>query len=496
MNGIVDFDGETDLVYIKGVKDKVENRNEATNSEEDVLKAVSEGVDEVECIVKGKDQGLNETIIKKEKCNSSFEVTDVGETSNNKHKEDLRCDHDLNMSNKSYADVTEKNIINFNKKLLEIPTELDSNGNEIVVFDDVMIAKGRKGGVDMICNVPLKAWKIKGISALATKVGKPFLMDNVTVLCVEWELAELVLPDTMQYGRNKELLKTKQRQAQMFSKGEEENYGSNSDRVEMKDVYLHDTSMAKCMEKDVLETHIKPKRLDKVRNSIFGIWEWCSNMKFCDKGCRIMIGWNSDNVSINLIHSAKRYIFYEITTTKESKRVFCTFVYVANRGIKRRKLWKDLQIQNRVVGDKAWIIMGDMNVTLVPNEHSAGGSIMTSDMNEFKEIINSIEMEHIARSGLFFTWTKNLFNTKAGNTTDVLKKLDRVMGNENFIDKFSQAHAIFLLYLIFDHCPSVTILPNAIKINKRSFKFANLIADKQDFLLTVRNNWTNEYEGC
>ncbi|GJX33003.1 RNA-directed DNA polymerase, eukaryota, reverse transcriptase zinc-binding domain protein [Tanacetum coccineum] len=124
-----------------------------------------------------------------------------------------------------------------------------------------------------------------------------------------------------------------------------------------------------------------------------------------------------------------------------------------------------------MVGKNAWIMMGDINVTLSLNEHSSGGSSMTGDMNEFKDYINLIEIEDIASSGLFFTWTKNLFNTKADNKTSVLKKLDRVMRTEDFIDKVSQAHAVFLPYLISDHY-------------------------KKEFLSTVRNGWTNEYDRC
>ncbi|GKE24059.1 hypothetical protein Tco_1435571, partial [Tanacetum coccineum] len=139
---------------------------------------------------------------------------------------------------------------------------------------------------------------------------------------------------------------------------------------------------------------------------------------------------------------------------------------------------------------------GDMNVTLSPNEHSSGGSSMTGDMNKFKDCINLIEIEDIATSGLFFTWTKNLFNTKAGNKSSVLKKLDRVMGTEDFIDKFSQAHAVFLPYLIFDHCLTVTIIPSILQTKKRAFKFTNFVADKKEFLSTVRNGWTNEYDRC
>ncbi|GJZ90399.1 retrovirus-related pol polyprotein from transposon TNT 1-94, partial [Tanacetum coccineum] len=39
--------------------------------------------------------------------------------------------------------------------------------------------------------------------------------------------------------------------------------------------------------------------------------------------------------------------------------------------------------------------MGDMNFTLNPNEHSARSSRMTSDMNEFKECVNNIEIKDV-----------------------------------------------------------------------------------------------------
>nr|GEX88232.1 ribonuclease H-like domain-containing protein [Tanacetum cinerariifolium] len=88
----------------------------------------------------------------------------------------------------------------------------------------------------------------------------------------------------------------------------------------------------------------------------------------------------------------------------------------------------------------------DLNVALQPNEHSCGSSVMTSDMLEFQECLNNNEMEEICSSGLHYTWTKNLQMTKAGNMTGILKKLDNVMSNEEFIKKFPNAHAKFLPY--------------------------------------------------
>ncbi|GKC24529.1 RNA-directed DNA polymerase, eukaryota, reverse transcriptase zinc-binding domain protein [Tanacetum coccineum] len=87
----------------------------------------------------------------------------------------------------------------------------------------------------------------------------------------------------------------------------------------------------------------------------------------------------------------------------EIKKILCTFVYAANGAKERRELWKDLQIYKRIVSNQAWIMIGDMNVTLNPNEHSAGSSCMTSDMNEF---VNNIEMEDVEEENLLFQKAK------------------------------------------------------------------------------------------
>ncbi|GJV80028.1 RNA-directed DNA polymerase, eukaryota, reverse transcriptase zinc-binding domain protein [Tanacetum coccineum] len=195
-----------------------------------------------------------------------------------------------------------------------------------------------------------------------------------------------------------------------------------------------------------------------------------------------MLGWNNEKVNMSIVHCAKQSVFCEIHTISSNNSMFCTFVYAANGGKERKELWKDLHIHKRIVGNNAWVILGDMNVTLNPNEHSTGSSTMSSDMNDFKDCINSIEVEDIVSSGLFFTWTKNLFKVKAGDATGVLKKLDRIMVNEDFLDKYPQSHATFL--------------PKIINPKRKTFKFANFIADKKEFIPTVSKLWETEVEGC
>ncbi|GJU31518.1 RNA-directed DNA polymerase, eukaryota, reverse transcriptase zinc-binding domain protein [Tanacetum coccineum] len=91
---------------------------------------------------------------------------------------------------------------------------------------------------------------------------------------------------------------------------------------------------------------------------------------------------------------------------------------------------KELYLHKRVSGSHPWALLGDINVTLNIKEHSSGGSYVTKEMKDFKYCINSIELEDIGSLGFFFAWTTSLRNPEA----NVLKKLDRVMVSEGFLE--------------------------------------------------------------
>ncbi|GJR49138.1 RNA-directed DNA polymerase, eukaryota, reverse transcriptase zinc-binding domain protein [Tanacetum coccineum] len=154
-------------------------------------------------------------------------------------------------------------------------------------------------------------------------------------------------------------------------------------------------------------------------------------------------------------------------------------------GKERIKLWKDLDNQAQFVNGRPWILLGDFNVTLHSHEHSAGVSTISQDMQDFKDCVSINEVNDICSSGFQFTWTKSPSNP----FQSILKKLDRVMSNEGFINTFDQAHAVFLPYLISDHSPSMVIIPGGVEKKRKAFRFANYIVDKPNFLTTVAQEW-------
>ncbi|GJY89293.1 RNA-directed DNA polymerase, eukaryota, reverse transcriptase zinc-binding domain protein [Tanacetum coccineum] len=141
--------------------------------------------------------------------------------------------------------------------------------------------------------------------------------------------------------------------------------------------------------------------------------------------------------------------------------------------------------------NKSTIFFGNVNIrdqrsilSIVPFKNC-------SDMKDFIDCVDNIEVEDVCWTGLHFTWIKLPSNPNTG----ILKKLDRVMANEDFFSKFNHAYVVFHPFMVSDHSPIVLIMPNEIVKNKRPFKFANYVANKSDFLPTIENVWNEEVHG-
>ncbi|GKC03028.1 RNA-directed DNA polymerase, eukaryota, reverse transcriptase zinc-binding domain protein [Tanacetum coccineum] len=129
---------------------------------------------------------------------------------------------------------------------------------------------------------------------------------------------------------------------------------------------------------------------------------------------------------------------------------------------------------------------------LILGEHTMGGSSLTVDMKEFNDCVNRIKVDDLCSSDLFFTWTKN----PKAIIPSVMKKLDRIMVNEQFIQEYSGAHAIFLPYLTSDHSAGILNIPKKASKKKKSFRLANYICDKEEFIPIVDQERKKEVMGC
>ncbi|XP_022040599.1 uncharacterized protein LOC110943151 [Helianthus annuus] len=150
----------------------------------------------------------------------------------------------------------------------------------------------------------------------------------------------------------------------------------------------------------------------------------------CDKGTRIIIGWNVDNVDIVVVHATSQVVHTQVHFKKDKTMINVSFVYASNNDRERKLLWDALKVHKRAVHSSPWIIIGDFNVVLNLEDKCAGTSGVSSAMRDFNECVNDIEVLDIRAHGMHFTW-----NQQPKDGIGVRRKLDRVMGNISFVDK-------------------------------------------------------------
>nr|GEZ48575.1 hypothetical protein [Tanacetum cinerariifolium] len=91
-------------------------------------------------------------------------------------------------------------------------------------------------------------------------------------------------------------------------------------------------------------------------------------------------------------------------------------------------------------------------------------------MSEFKECVETMEVMDVQRMGLHFTW-----NQKPKGKDGILRKLEHVLANLEFQDRFMGAHVMFKPYRISDHSPSVLSIPSLVMVKPKPFKFFNIV---------------------
>ncbi|GJY56041.1 hypothetical protein Tco_0455156 [Tanacetum coccineum] len=192
----------------------------------------------------------------------------------------------------------------------------------------------------------------------------------------------------------------------------------------------------------ILESHVDLSCLSNVCSKVFHSWEWTSNASLC------------------------------------------------NLQSQRRLLWAELGVHKISVRDHPWILMGDFNVALNMEDTYAGSSSLNASMYEFKDCVSNIEVTDINSLGMHFTW-----NQKPNRGNVILKKLDLIMGNMEFMDAFPGAFAVFHPYRISNHSLVVLKLPSLPSTKPKPFKFFNFLTYKNRFLELISNGWNTHVEG-
>ncbi|KAJ9561158.1 hypothetical protein OSB04_006318 [Centaurea solstitialis] len=246
----------------------------------------------------------------------------------------------------------------------------------------------------------------------------------------------------------------------------------------------------------IIETKVCESKLKGVCDEIFGNWGWITNISACEGRARIIVGWNLATVKMEFSAFFGQVVHGSILHFDSMKKLHCSFVYAANDVSNRLILWDQLLLHKNFVKSEPWCVLGDFNVALNPCDSSSGSSMVTKAMNDFRDCVNSAELEDINQMGLWYTWIQKPLSD--GTLKGLLKKIDRVMGNLAFLDSFPNALVSFLPYGLSDHSPAVLSVNQVCssKLKPKPFKFNNYLCGNPDFLPLVANAWKSYVRGC
>ncbi|XP_062074801.1 uncharacterized protein LOC133778793 [Humulus lupulus] len=120
-----------------------------------------------------------------------------------------------------------------------------------------------------------------------------------------------------------------------------------------------------------------------------------------------------------------------------------------------------------------------------------GGRIITAVELEDARNWRALGLVDELRSlGSHFTWTNN-----QENDNRIYSKLDRVFKNEEWLDLYPQAEALFNWDLLSDHCYCIIKMGAANNSGLKPFRFFNMWTEHRSFNDTVLQSWNKPIKG-
>jgi hypothetical protein len=130
--------------------------------------------------------------------------------------------------------------------------------------------------------------------------------------------------------------------------------------------------------------------------------------------------------------------------------------------------------------DTDWLIMGDFNFIISPNDRNKpGGNI--SEMLKFNEAISNLGLVEIPLKGRKFTWSNM-------QVDPLLEKLDWVFSSASWTSSFPSTIAYPLVKPTSDHNPCVISIGTKIP-KAKIFRFENYWMNHESFKDIVRTSW-------
>ncbi|KAL0006059.1 hypothetical protein SO802_013620 [Lithocarpus litseifolius] len=192
-----------------------------------------------------------------------------------------------------------------------------------------------------------------------------------------------------------------------------------------------------------------------------------------------------NTINLEVINYTANHVL-AVVTEDDGFRWFLTCFYGWPEAQQKEKSWRLLEYLRTFV-EGPWMLIGDFNAFLHTSEKKSIRPPQTSQVNAFREALESCHLKDLGFKGYPFTW-----NNKRPGETNTKIRLDRGVANEAWIGKFPLSRIVHLSAHASDHLPlllQVQSFDHQRQRRERSFKFEEswlLLDDCED---TVNEVW-------
>ncbi|XP_016505995.1 uncharacterized protein LOC107823801 [Nicotiana tabacum] len=152
----------------------------------------------------------------------------------------------------------------------------------------------------------------------------------------------------------------------------------------------------------------------------------------------------------------------------------------------RKDMWKKLQ--SLAPGKQPWLISGDFNAILTPQDRISKVPVTLANIHDFAEWYHNLYLTEIPCRGEYCTWTK-----KQQGDDRVRSRLDRTFGNNCWMMQHGHLTVNFKDPFISDHTPMLIPITQPTTNIKVPFRFFNVWADHSEFPHIVAVGWNQNH---
>lgn len=235
----------------------------------------------------------------------------------------------------------------------------------------------------------------------------------------------------------------------------------------------------------LLETHVQEENLVSILGAVAPGWRYDSNYSEAAGG-RIWLLWRS-NLSVVVYLKTDQLILCGVLDPAPGNSCTLGFIYARNNESERSLLWRDLVIaaSNSLVAASPLLVLGDFNQILTAAEHFSlqPYDLPVRGMEEFQRTLEDSNLSDLDIRGSFFTWSNHR------PEDPILRKLDRVLCNERWREKYPEAVCVFEAPGDSDHSPAVMSFSFLPLTRKCSFKYFSFISSHPNFIVEMLKAW-------